>query len=69
MFAYKEIITVDDPKQLNLSKPLPLPKGKKIEILIIAEDENDDLESVRDYIEQQGITESMVPEAVDWARK
>ncbi|MGR8981444.1 MAG: hypothetical protein ACU84H_15325 [Gammaproteobacteria bacterium] len=69
MFAYKEIITVDDPQHITLGKPLPLPKGKKIEVLIIAEEQDDDLETVRDYLEQQGITESMVAEAVDWARK
>ena len=27
MFAYKEILTLDDPKTLVLAKPLPLRKG------------------------------------------
>jgi len=27
MFAYKEILTLDDPRTLTLAQPLPLPKG------------------------------------------
>jgi antitoxin YefM len=39
MYAYKEILTLDNPQQLNLSQPLPFLKGKKVEVLIIVEDE------------------------------
>ena len=42
MFAYKEIITLDNPQQLNLKTPLPFLKGKKVEILIIVEDDIDE---------------------------
>jgi hypothetical protein len=37
MYAYKEILTLDNPQQINLSQPLPFLKGKKVEILIIVE--------------------------------
>ena len=69
MYAYKEIITVDNLQQLTLSKPLKLPIGKKVEVLIIAEDDGESLEDIRDFIKQQGITESMVKDAIEWARK
>jgi hypothetical protein len=69
MYAYKEIITVDNLQQLTLSKPLQLPLGKKVEVLVIAEDDGENLDDIRNYIKQQGITESMVAEAIEWARK
>ena len=43
MYAYKEILTLENPQQLNLSKPLPFLKGKKIEVLIIVEDDTDEM--------------------------
>ena len=69
MYAYKEIMTVDNLQQLTLNKPLKLPIGKKVEVLVIAEDNGDSLEDIRDYIKQQEITESMIKEAIEWARK
>ncbi len=69
MYAYKEIITVDNLQQLTLSKPLKLPLGKKVEVLVIAEDDGENLESIRDFIKQQDINESMIKEAIEWARK
>jgi hypothetical protein len=45
MFAYKEILTLDDPQQLNLSKPLPFLKGKKVEVIIIVEDDESEDEN------------------------
>jgi hypothetical protein len=45
MYAYKEIITLENPQQLNLSQPLPFLKGKKVEVLIIVEDDFDEIES------------------------
>ena len=69
MYAYKEIITVDNLQQLTLSKPLPFPLGKKVEVLIISEDDDENLEEVRQYINQQGLTENAIQEAVDWARQ
>ncbi|GAB4257316.1 MAG: hypothetical protein Kow0065_06500 [Methylomicrobium sp.] len=47
MYAYKEIVTLDNPQQLNLKKPLPFLKGKKVEVLIIVDDEDmDETEAV-----------------------
>lgn len=50
MYAYKEIITVDNLQQLTLSKPLKLPIGKKVEVLVIAEDDGERLEDIRDFL-------------------
>ena len=69
MYAYKEIITVDNLQQLTLSKPLKLPIGKKVEVLVIAEDDGESLDDIRGFIKQQDITESMINEAIEWARK
>ncbi len=69
MCAYKEIMRVDNLQQLTLNKPLKLPIGKKVEVLVIAEDDGDSLEDIRDFIKQQDITESMIKEAIEWARK
>ncbi|MGR8935767.1 MAG: hypothetical protein ACU837_15505 [Gammaproteobacteria bacterium] len=53
MYAYKEILTPEDPQQLNLSKPLPFLKGKKVEVLIIVEDGSDEIkEDETDYVLQ-----------------
>lgn len=68
MFAYKEVTVVDDPQRIDLSRPLPLRKGQKIEILIIAENEDDALEQIRDEIAARGIDEASVREAIHWAR-
>ena len=43
MYTYKEIITLDDLQHLTLSRALPLQKGQKVEVLIIAEEENKSL--------------------------
>ena len=51
MYAYKEILTLDNPQQLKLSHPLPFLKGKKVEILIIVEDDIDET----DYILQNKV--------------
>ena len=48
MFAYKEIITLDNPQQLNLKTPLPFLKGKKVEVLVIVEDETEEDETEED---------------------
>ena len=42
MFAYKETLTLDNPQQLNLKIPLPFLKGKKVEVLIIVEEDETD---------------------------
>ena len=69
MFAYKEILTLDDPKTLVLAKPLPLRKGQKVEIVILAVDEDEELEQLRADLAVRGITEADVREALDWARE
>ncbi|MDP2903799.1 MAG: hypothetical protein Q8N96_11965 [Methylovulum sp.] len=53
MYAYKEILTLENPQQLNLSNPLPFLKGKKVEVLIIVEDDSDEINTDEtDYILQ-----------------
>ncbi len=70
MYAYKEIITLNNLQQLTLSKPLKLPIGKKVEVLIIAEeDDSNNLENIRNYLQKQSITEDIISEAIEWARK
>lgn len=68
MFAYKEITVVDDPQRINLSRPLSLPKGQKIEILIIAENDDNALEGIREEVGVRGVTESDIQDAIAWAR-
>ena len=69
MFAYKEILTLDDPKTLVLAKPLPLRKGQKVEIVILAVDEDEELEQLRANLAARSVTEADVREAIDWARE
>jgi hypothetical protein len=68
MYAYKEIITIDDPQRLVLKKPLPLQKGQRVEVLIVAENDEAGLEAMRDEIARRGLTESDVKDAIEWAR-
>ncbi|MGZ9067163.1 MAG: hypothetical protein ACXW2I_17745 [Burkholderiales bacterium] len=68
MYTYKETVTIDDPQRLVLKKPLPLRKGQRVEVFIVAENDTAALEAVRDEIARRGISESDVKDAVDWAR-
>ncbi|MEO8330987.1 MAG: hypothetical protein ABI479_01020 [Gallionella sp.] len=68
MYAYKEILTIDDPKTLTLAQPLPLAKGQRVEVLILATGEDVELERTRDAIAARGITEADVADAIAWAR-
>lgn len=68
MYAYKEILTINDPSTLKLARPLPLAKGQQVEVLILATGKDQELENIRDDIATRGITESDVAEAVSWAR-
>jgi hypothetical protein len=45
MYAYKEILTLEDPQHIKLSQPLPFLKGKKVEVLILVEDTTDKIDS------------------------
>ena len=69
MFAYKEILTLDDLKTLVLAKPLPLRKGQQVEIVILAVDEDEELEQLRADLAVRGVTEADVREAINWARE
>ena len=69
MYAYKEIVTIDDPQRLVLQRPLPLRKGQRVEVFIVAEADGDDLEALRDQIADRGVTEADVKDAIAWARK
>lgn len=68
MFAYKEILTIDDPMVLKLARPLPLPKGRRVEVVILDQDEDLGLETLRDTVAAQGATENDVAAAIAWAR-
>lgn len=68
MYAYKEIITINDPSTLKLARPLPLAKGQQVEVLILATGKDQELENIRDAITARCMTESDVSEAVSWAR-
>ena len=62
MYAYKEIVTIDDPQRLVLKEPLPLRKGQRVGVLIVAEGDDAELERLR------GVTEADVKDAIAWAR-
>lgn len=68
MYAHKEIVTIDDPQRLVLKEPLPLRKGQRVEVLIVAEGEDAELERLRGEIAQRGVTEADVRDAIAWAR-
>jgi len=68
MYAYKEIVTIDDPQRLVLKEPLPLRKGQRVELLIVAEGDDAELERLRGEIAQRGVTEADVKDAIAWAR-
>ena len=68
MYAYKEILTINDPSTLKLARPLPLAKGQQVEVLILATGKDQELENIRDDIAVRGISESDVAEAISWAR-
>ena len=68
MYAHKEIVTIDDPQRLVLKEPLPLRKGQRVEVLIVAEGEDVELERLRGEIAQRGVTEADVRDAIAWAR-
>jgi len=69
MIAYKESLILNDPQTLVLSKPLPLPKGQRIEVVILATNEDVELEQVRSDIATRGISEDEVRQALAWARQ
>ena len=68
MYAYKEIVTIDDPQRLVLKQPLPLRKGQRVEVLVVAEGEDADLELLRDEVAKRGVTDVDVKDAIAWAR-
>jgi predicted DNA-binding antitoxin AbrB/MazE fold protein len=68
MYTYKETVTIDDPQRLVLKQPLPLRKGQRVEVLVVAEGEDAELEMLRSEIAKRGVTESDVKDAIAWAR-
>jgi ribosomal protein L1 len=70
MFAYKEILTLEDPRTLRLAQALPLPRGRRVEVLILDQGEEDDkaLEALRDAVAARGASEKDVADAIAWAR-
>lgn len=69
MYAYKEIITLDDLQHISLKKPLALKKGQRIELLILADNDDKELESIRDHIAEQNINEIDIANAIQWSRE
>jgi hypothetical protein len=69
MYAYKETITIEDPQHLVLRQPLPLRKGQRAEILIVADVDEDELERVRHTVANREVFDADVKEAVAWARR
>lgn len=68
MYTYRETVTIDDPQRLVLKRPLPLRKGQRVEVLIVAEGEDAELERLRGEIAQRGVTGDDVRDAIAWAR-
>lgn len=70
MYAYRELLTLTDPQVLHLKQALPLGKGRRVEVVVLLADEQDaELESIRTDIQAQGITSTDVQEAIAWARE
>ena len=62
-------MTLTDPQVLRLEQPLPLGKGQRVEVVILIADEQDsELENIRANIKARGVTEADVRDAVAWAR-
>jgi hypothetical protein len=70
MFAYREMLTLTDPQVLHLKQPLPLNRGRRVEVVVLVADDRDaDLEEIRADIAARGITEADVADAIAWARE
>ena len=78
MYAYKEIITLDDPQHLTLSRPLPLEKGQQVEVFVIAATDSPldaemqlrrDEELLRSISEQSQMTEEQAFELGEEAKR
>ena len=69
MYAYKEIVTIDDPQRIVLKEQLPLRKGQRVEVLVVAESDDAELERLREGIAKLGVTETDVKDAIAWARR
>ncbi len=69
MYAYREMLTLTDPQVLRLKQPLPLGKGRRVEVVILVTDEQDtELEDVRADLKARGVSETDVQDAIAWAR-
>ncbi len=69
MYAYKEILTLENPQQLNLSQPLPFLKGKKVEVLIIVEDDIDETTYIlqnQDLMQQIALSEQTFQQKIGY---
>ena len=57
-------------RTIQLTLPDTIKLGKHHIVLVIDDEEENanDLKSIRNHIQQQGITEDMINEAIDWAR-
>jgi antitoxin ParD1/3/4 len=73
MLAYKKYVTISDPAKMELTN-LPFRKGQRVEVVMIAEDEERDarVEKLRALFkktqalpEAQAITEDMIAEEIE----
>jgi hypothetical protein len=68
MYAYREAVTIDDPQRLVLKQPLPIRRGQREEVLVVAEVEDAELELLQNEIAKRGMTQADVKDAIAWAR-
>ncbi len=61
MYAYKETLTLENPQQLNLSRPLPFLKGKTVEVLVLVDDDNDEIisDETNAILQDKGLMEQI----------
>jgi len=68
MYVHKETLTINDPKTLYYPKHYLWRRDSGVEVTIMAYDEDAELESLRTLIDERGITEADVKDAIAWAR-
>ena len=68
MDAYREVLTIDDPKRIEFSSALPFRKGQRVEVLVLGDAEDGSLERIRIRLAARGVVNEDIQEAVRWAR-
>lgn len=68
MEAFREMAVVTDTQHLALDHPLPLVRGQRVQVFVVATDDDPELSAVRDRVAQRGVREADVADAIAWAR-